>query len=494
MNATVSADSIDRLTADFLSRSHGHLIGDSWVPSASGRTFPVINPATGSVLAHVALGDRTDVDAAVAAARRALNGPWSQLSHSERARLLFKLADRVEAQADEIALIDTLDNGKPFRDARLGDIPGAVEDLREFAGWATKLSGESVRIPVGNVHGYTVREPVGVAGLIVPWNFPFALAVAKIAPALAAGCTAVLKPAEQTPLSALMLGEPLLEVGFPEGVVNIVTGDGEAGAALAKHPDVDKISFTGSTEVGKAIIRAASGNLKRVTLELGGKSPVVIFPDADIDLAIEGAANDIFFNSGQVCVANSRLYAHTKIFDRVVEGISNRAKTIRVGPGIDADTEMGPLVSQEQLDRVSSFLAAGAREGATTVTGGKRLERDGYFVQPTVIVGATADMQIMREEIFGPVISSSSFDDADLQRVADEANNTSYGLAAYVWTRDLGTAHRMASKLKAGSIHVNGGVAPGLPFGGYKQSGWGRENGRMGIEAYTEVKSVSIAF
>jgi phenylacetaldehyde dehydrogenase len=492
MNAVVAPNAVDDLTTRFLSRTHGHLIGDRWVPSVSGRTFPVVNPADGTVLATVALGDAADIDAAVQAARRALNGPWSLLSHSERARMLFDLADLIEARADEVALIDTLDNGKPFKSARTVDIASAIEDLREYAGWATKIVGESPRIPAGDVHAYTVREPVGVAGLIVPWNFPFMIAVSKVAPALAAGCTAVLKPAEQTPLSALMLGQMLLEVGIPEGVVNIVTGEGDAGAALVEHPGVDKISFTGSTEVGKSIIRAASGNLKRVTLELGGKSPVVIFPDADIDKAIAGAARGIFSNSGQVCVANSRLYAHEEVFDRVVEGVADRAKSLNVGPGIDADSEMGPLVSQEQFDRVTGLLASGAREGARTVTGGSPLDRDGWFVQPTVLVNATPEMQIMREEIFGPVISSSSFGDDDLQAIADEANNTTYGLAAYVWTRDLGTAHRMASKLKAGTVRINGGGAPNMPFGGYKQSGWGRENGKVGIEAYTEIKSVVI--
>jgi len=492
MNVVAAPDLADQLSVDFLAREPSHLIGDGWVPAKSGRTFPVFNPASGAAIANVALGDRHDVDASVQSARRALVGPWSRLPHAERARLLFNLADLVEARADELALIETLDNGKPFHHARTVDIPSAVEDLRELAGWATKLVGEAHRVPAGTVHAYTVREPVGVAALIVPWNFPFMIAVSKIASALAAGCTAILKPAEQTPLSAFVLGDLLLEVGFPEGVVNIVTGDGDTGAALVEHPDVDMISFTGSTEVGKAIIRAAAGNLKRVTLELGGKSPVVIFPDADLERAIEGAANGIFFNSGQVCVANSRLYAHRKVFDRVLEGLAERAKTIKVGSGIDPDTEMGPLVSAEQVERVSSLLAAGEREGATTVVGGNRLDRKGFFVEPTVLVDARPDMQIMREEIFGPVISSSSFDDDDLDTIASEANNTAYGLAAYVWTRDVGTAHKMASKLKAGTVRVNGGRAPNMPFGGYKQSGWGRENGKAGIEAFTEVKSVVI--
>ena len=318
------------------------------------------------------------------------------------------------------------------------------------------------------------------------------IAVSKVAPALAAGCTAVLKPAEQTPLSALLLGELALEAGFPEGVLNIVTGEGDAGAALVEHPLVEKISFTGSTEVGKEIVRAAAGTLKRVTLELGGKSPVVIFPDADLDVAIPGAARAIFANAGQVCVANSRLYAHSDVFDDVFAGIARRAAEIRVGPGVEATSEMGPLVSQEQLDRVAGYIATGRSEGARIVAGGERIGERGYFVEPTVLVGASREMRVMREEIFGPVIAAQSFADADLRAIAAEANDTTYGLAAYVWTRDVGTAHRMASLIKAGSVRVNGGYAPGLPFGGYKQSGWGRENGRLGVEAYTEIKSVAI--
>ena len=496
MNAAIAvapeSSAVEQLTVGFLAREHRHLIGDEWVASTSGRTFPVHNPATGEVMATVALGDVNDIDAAVRSARKALDGEWSLLAHSERARLLFALADLIEAHADELALIDTMDNGKPFRDARTVDIPSAIEDLRECAGWATKLNGESIRVPDLRTHAYSVREPVGVAGLIVPWNYPLMIAVSKVAPALAAGCTVVLKPAEQTPLSAIRLGELVLEAGFPEGVVNIVTGEGDAGAALAEHPDVDMLSFTGSTEVGKAIIRAAAGNLKRVMLELGGKSPVIIFPDADLDRAITGAARGIFANSGQVCVANSRLYAHSDVYDQVVDGIAAKAKALKVGPGTDPDTEMGPLVSQEQFERVTGYLESGVDEGARAVTGGGRLDRAGYFVEPTVLVDTSADMRIMREEIFGPVITASSFTEDDLQRIANEANNTTYGLAAYVWTRDVGIAHKMASKLKAGNIRINGGSASGLPFGGYKESGWGREGGRLGVEAYTEVKAVSI--
>jgi phenylacetaldehyde dehydrogenase len=331
-------------------------------------------------------------------------------------------------------------------------------------------------------------------GLIVPWNFPLMIAASKIAPALAAGCTVVLKPAEQTPLSALRLGEIAQEVGFPEGVFNVVTGFGEtAGAAITEHPRVDKVSFTGSTEVGKIILGAARGNLKRVMLELGGKSPVVVFPDADIDKTIEGAARAIFYNSGQVCTAGSRLYAHRTVFDRLVEGVAQRAQKLRIGAGIEPDTELGPLVSQEQLDCVSGYLKAGADAGARVVTGGKRIDRPGYFVQPTIFTDTTPQMSVRREEIFGPVLCAVSFEEEDLDRIVAEANDTEYGLSAYIWTRDLGTAHRMARKLKAGYVRVNGGGRdPALPFGGYKQSGWGREDGRIGIEAYTELKSILV--
>jgi phenylacetaldehyde dehydrogenase len=418
------------------------------------------------------------------------------MTPAQRARLMWKLGDAIEANADELALIETLDNGKPMKIARMADVNGAAEKLRYYAGWATKLTGDTLAVSApGDFHTYTLREPVGVCGLIVPWNFPLLMAVSKIAPALAAGCTVILKPAEQTPLTAIRLGELVQEVGFPEGVINIVTGFGEAGAALVDHPGVDKVSFTGSTEVGKLILKGATGNLKRVTLELGGKSPVVVFPDADMKNAIEGASRSIFFNTGQVCAAGSRLFAHQRVFDELVEGIAANAKKIKVGSGVDPDTDMGPVVSQEQLERVTSYMKAGEQAGAKIKVGGGRIEGSGgYFVQPTILTNTTADMSVRREEIFGPVLCAMSFSDEDLDRIAAEANDTAYGLAAQIFTRDLSTAHKMARRIKAGSIRINGGsLDNNVPFGGYKQSGWGRENGREGVEVFTEIKSVTVA-
>jgi len=495
MNIAVSVEG-QKLANAFFAKPRQNLIGGKWMSAKSGKTFEVFNPADGQVFAHVADSDKADVDLAVAAARKAFDGgAWPAMLPRERARLLWKLADLIDANADELALIETLDNGKPLRMARMIDVSAAAEKLRYYAGWATKLTGETVNVSnPGQYHAFTLREPVGVCGLITPWNFPLLMAVSKLAPALAAGCTAILKPAEQTPLSALRLGELVQEAGFPEGVVNIVTGFGEtAGAAITEHPGVDKVSFTGSTDVGKIILKAASGNLKRVTLELGGKSPVVVFPDADMSKAIPGAANGIFFNSGQVCAAGSRLFAHKKVFDQIVEGVAAHAANLKVGPGVDSDTDLGPVVSQEQFDRVTGYLKAGAAAGANVISSGNPLESSGYFVQPTILTGTTAEMSVRREEIFGPVLCAMSFDDDDLDRIAAEANDTSYGLSAYVWTRDVGVAHKMARKLKAGSIRVNGGgLDEALPFGGYKQSGWGRENGREGIEIFTEVKAVMI--
>jgi phenylacetaldehyde dehydrogenase len=497
MNAQLSPDPT-RLTTGFLSAPHKLFINGQWVPARSGKTFDVLNPATGQVIAQAAAGDASDIDAAVKAARQAFeSGPWPSMPPSGRAKLLWKLAEAFEAAGDEVGTIESLDNGMPYRVARFVAVNGVAECLRYFAGWAGKISGEVPTVSFPNHHVYTLREPVGVVGAIVPWNFPLAMAVGKIAPALAVGCTVVLKPAELTPLTAIRLAQLVEQVGFPPGVVNVVTGFGDpAGKALVDHPEVDKISFTGSTLVGKSIITGAAGNLKRVSLELGGKSPVIIFPDADLERAVEGAANGIFGNAGQVCVAGSRLYVHKKVFDRIVEGVVDRAKKLKVGAGLDPDTQMGPLVSQKQLDRVSGYIASGREQGAEVVVGGQRIEgKSGYFMQPTVLAETNRDMRVVREEIFGPVVCAMPIDEEDLDRIARIANDTDYGLSSYIWTRDMGIAHKLARKIKAGMVRINGGMGIdyALPFGGYKQSGWGREHGREGVEAYTEVKSISMA-
>ncbi|MCO5063919.1 MAG: aldehyde dehydrogenase family protein [Rhizobiaceae bacterium] len=471
------------------------LINGSWIAAGSEEPIDVHNPATGKVIAHIAAGGKAEVDLAVKAARAAFDeGPWTRITPTERSRLIWRLSDLIEANSEEFALLETLDNGKPLGAAR-ADVATAVGHLRYNAGWPTKLTGDTIAPSSENaLLMYTLREPVGVAGLIAPWNFPLVNAILKLAPALAAGCTVVLKPAEQTSLTTLRLGMLICEAGIPDGVVNIVTGYGrEAGAALTEHPGVDKISFTGSTQVGRNILRAAAGDFKRVSLELGGKSPVIIFPDADLEQAIEGAAARIFGNAGQVCTANSRLYTHRDVFDRVVEGVSERAEKIKVGPGFDAGSQMGPVISREQRDRILGHIEAGVSEGATLTTGGRGIGSEGYFIEPTVFVQTKPDMSVMREEIFGPVLCAASFSEDDLDSIAREANDTVYGLSAAIWTRDLTTAHLLSRKLRAGSIRINGaGNDFALPFGGYKQSGFGRENGREGVEAFTELKSVSI--
>ena len=477
----------------FLKEPKQLFIDGKFVNALSGKTFPVYNPATGEILANVAEGDSADIDIAVAAARRAFDhGPWRKLSPSQRARLIYQLADKMEERLEDFALLESLDNGKPLAVARVADVPMSIDNLRYMSGWATKILGDSIPLP-GEFHAYTRREPIGVAGQIIPWNFPLLMAAWKIGPALAAGCTIVLKPAEQTPLSALLLAELAAEVGFPEGVLNVVPGYGEtAGAAIANHPDVDKVAFTGSTDVGKLIVRAAAGNLKKVTLELGGKSPNIIFADAKLDEAIAGAAFGIFFNMGQCCTAGSRLFVERSVFDQVTEGIAQAATAMRVGPGLDTTTDIGPLVSDEQLDRVTGYIQSGIAEGARTLSGGGRVGDRGYFVAPTVIVDVKPHMKIMREEIFGPVVAATPFDDP--AEILDAANDTVFGLAAGVWTRDVGKAHSVAAGLRAGTVWVNcyNVFDPALPFGGFKQSGWGREMSHNALECYTETKSVVV--
>jgi phenylacetaldehyde dehydrogenase len=489
--------SLDMKMPALLSQPLKMLIDGEWVSSQSGARMDVINPSNGQVLVQESLGGAYEVDLAVQAARRAFeSGPWSRMRPAERTRLLLKLADALEQNGDELALLETLNTGKPLKMARAFDIGMAAECLRYNAGWATKLSGETRNVSLpGDWHAYTLREPVGVVGLIVPWNVPLAMAVSKISPALAAGCTVVLKPAELTPLTALRLGELIQAIGLPPGVVNIVTGLGqEAGQAIVDHPGVDKISFTGSTVVGKSLLASAAGNLKRVALELGGKSPVFIFPDADLDRAMDAAARGIFGNTGQVCAAGSRLFVHRSVADRVIEGIVQRARALRVAPGLSPDCEIGPVISARQRERVMGYIDSGRAEGAEVVAGGQAVQGEGYFIQPTVLVNTRPDMKVVREEIFGPVLSTQLFDDDSLEQLAARGNNTEYGLSASIWTRDLRTAHQMVRRLHAGNVRVNAAAALdfAMPFGGYKQSGWGRENGREGVEAYTELKSVAI--
>jgi phenylacetaldehyde dehydrogenase len=482
---------------DFIGGAHKLLIDGDWVEATSGETFETVNPATEEVLASVARGRAADIDKAVGAARKAFadGSPWRRMTPSARGRLIHRIGDLILEHADELAMLESLDNGKSFVIAKAADVALAADLFHYMSGWATKIEGNTIPISAvpapGEYLAFTLREPVGVVGQIIPWNFPLLMAAWKLGPVLAAGCTVVLKPAEQTPLSALRLGELLLEAGLPPGVVNIVTGFGEeAGAPLAAHPGVDKVAFTGSTEVGRLIVKAAAGNLKKVSLELGGKSPNVVFADADMQAAIPGAANAIFFNHGQCCNAGSRLYVERPVFDEVVAGVSEAAKGIKVGPGTDPETVMGPLISDEQFSKVLGYLESGRTDGAQAVVGGGRVGDRGYFVAPTVLTHTSPEMKVVREEIFGPVVAAIPFDDPS--EIVPVANETNYGLAAGVFTRDINKAYRTATRLRAGTVWINTYHVfdAAMPFGGYKESGWGREMGHSVLENYLETKSV----
>ena len=489
---TATADALSDAAREFVGRaSHGLLIGGERPDAADGRTFETVDPATGDAICSVALAGAEDVARAVAAAQAALDGPLRKVHAAKRSGLMNALAELVKANGQELAELESLDNGKPLEAAR-GDVAATVNHLRYFAGWPTKIEGETIPVSARDVLCYTLREPVGVCAQIIPWNFPLLMAAWKIAPALAAGCPIVLKPAEQTPLTALRLGELALEAGFPEGTLNVLTGDGTTGAALVDDPGVAKVAFTGSTVVGREIAAKCGRQLKRVTLELGGKSPNIILPDADLDAAIPGSFQGIYFNSGQACNAGSRLYVAGELFDEVVERLASYAREARVGPGLDPDTEFGPLVSAEQYERVKGYIDSGLDEGAEALAGGSpgAANGGGYFVPPTLFTGVSDEMRIAREEIFGPVLVAMPFEDID--EVAARANDTEYGLAAGLWTRDISNAHKLAARLKAGNVYINtwGGGDPAAPFGGYKASGIGREKGHANLDAYLETKTI----
>jgi phenylacetaldehyde dehydrogenase len=502
MSAAAETISPSQETQEFLARKHQLLIGGEWVDPISNEQTEVYDPATESLLATVACGGAADVDRAVAAARAALKGEWSKISSHERSRLIWKLADELEQRLNLATELEVLDNGMPRPIATYSIIAAGINHLRYYAGWATKIHGQTIPVsPGGAANGesltYTVREPIGVVGAITPWNAPLPMVVLKLAPALAAGCTMVLKPAELTPFTALLLGELTRKVGIPDGVFNIVLGHGsDAGAALAAHDGVDKIAFTGSTEVGKIIAKAATGNLKKVSLELGGKSPVVVFPDANIEAVIPGAARGAFFLQGQNCMAGTRLFVHEDVYDQVVDGVAAMANAFKIGHGLDPTNELGPLISAQQLETVMGYIDAGKQAGADLVCGGEALPGTGHFMQPTVFGHANMDMRIMKEEIFGPVLSVQKFGDCELEEIAAETNKTIYGLSGSVWTKDISVAHKMVQLIDSGQVAINchAAVDPAIPFGGNRQSGWGREFGQEGLEPYLKTKSTTVMY
>jgi aldehyde dehydrogenase (NAD+) len=478
---------------DFLRKPKRLLINGKWVPAKSGKTFETVNPANEEVLSLIAEGDKADVDEAAKAARKAFEeGPWPSMGPHQRARLMLKIAELIDQHADELAALESLDNGKPLTFSSAFDIPASAETFRYYAGWVTKIYGETNPSDPA-FFNFTLREPVGVCGQIIPWNFPLLMAAWKLGPALACANTVVLKPAEQTPLTALRLGELLMDAGVPEGVVNIVTGFGPgAGSSIAEHPGIDKVAFTGSTEVGKIILQASAGNLKKVSLELGGKAPNIIFPDADLDQAVPTSMMGVYFNSGQVCCAGTRIFVQRDRYDEVVDKLTNFSKNVSIGDPFDQKSTLGPLVSREQFDRVKGYLDVGKKEGAKVTVGGEPMGGKGYFVKPTLFAGVNNDMRIAREEIFGPVGAAIPFKDEN--DAVLQGNTTEYGLSAAVWTRDISRAHKIARAMKAGTVWVNcfNQLDPISPFGGYKQSGFGRELGKYAIDLYTQIKSVFI--
>lgn len=469
------------------------LIDGKWLESCSGKTFPTYNPATEEKIAEVAQGSKEDIDLAVDAANRAFyEGPWAKMNARDRGKLLYKLADLMEKNIEELAALETYDNGKPIRDSLNGDLPLSIATFRYYAGWADKIHGQTIPVD-GNFFTYTRREPVGVCGQIIPWNFPLLMLAWKWGPALAAGCTTILKPAEQTPLSALRVGELAMEAGFPDGVINIVPGFGDTGAALVKHPKVDKIAFTGEYRTAQIITRESADTLKRLTFELGGKSPNIVFADANLDAAVEGSYVGIFLNQGQCCCAGSRLFVQEAAHDEFVEKLVAKTKTRKLGDPFHPDTEQGPQVDKDQFDKILSYVDKGKKEGADCKTGGKRFGDSGYFIEPTIFTNVNDKMSIATDEIFGPVLSVIKF--KDVKDVVHRANNTSFGLAAAVWTRDIGKAHQLSNSLRAGTVWVNcyDVFDVAAPFGGFKMSGHGRELGEKALDNYTELKTVTVS-